>query len=204
MRRSDLLRLGAVVVPPLVLAAAGLAHPMTLTDDTASMWRGMHLALLPVFPLLGFAPWLVVRRDQPALAPVAAVLGYVYAVFYTALDVLAGIGAGALWQAGATAQAPVLFRNGNDLAWYGVWAFLAATVLAVVVALRRHGRAALPGALVVLGAAVSFLDSHIYWPRGVLTMLALAVGWAALTVLPPMSPGPRRRPTVSGVTREEP
>jgi hypothetical protein len=64
--------------------------------------------------------------------------------------------------------------------FYGVWAFLIATAVAAAVALGRSGALAVPGALLVVGAGWSFLNSHIYWPRGGLTMLALAVGWVAL------------------------
>ena len=32
-------------------------------------------------------------------------------------------------------------------------------------------------------AAVSFLDSHIFWPRGVFTMLGIAVGMALLAAV---------------------
>jgi len=32
----------------------------------------------------------------------------------------------------------------------------------------------------VVAGAIAFLDSHIYWPRGGLTMVVLGIGWAAL------------------------
>jgi len=52
-----------------------------------------------------------------------------------------------------------------------------------VAALALRSRwAALPGAVFLLPAAVSFLDSHIFWPRGVLTMFAIAIGLALLTL----------------------
>jgi hypothetical protein len=37
-------------------------------------------------------------------------------------------------------------------------------------------------------AAWSFLDSHIFWPRGMLTMLTLALGWGALALRRSVSP----------------
>lgn len=169
-----------VVVPPLLLAAASLVHPGALTAGTAARWRDLHVALLPVFPLLGLAPWLVARRAGRALSWLTAGLGYTYAAFYTALDVLAGIGAGTLRaRVGDTPAIGALFTEANDLAAVGVWSLLAATVAAAVVALRRGG-AALPGAVLVVVAATVFLDSHIFWPRGGLAMLALATGWALI------------------------
>ena len=53
---------------------------------------------------------------------------------------------------------------------------------ASVLALRRWGTLSVPGSVVLLVAAWSFLGSHIYWPVGVLTMLGLAVGFGLLVV----------------------
>jgi hypothetical protein len=180
MWRQRIVLLTVLTAPPLMLAGVGLAHPMHLTADSARSWRDLHVLLLPIFPLLGVAPWLVVRRESAVLGAVAAVLGYVYATFYTALDVLAGIGAGSLEQAGIDGGRSVLFAQADSLVRYGVWAYLAATILAAAVVFWRAGVAALPGSVLIIGGAWSFLDSHIFWPRGVLTMLALAIGWAAL------------------------
>ena len=187
MHRHRTLLLLAVAGPPLLLAGLGLAHPAHLTGGTADAWKDLHVVLLPVFPLLALAPWLLTRGEHRAVRWAAIGLGYAYAVLYTALDVLAGIGAGALQQAGAVDQKRFLFAEGNDLADFGVWAYLLSASLAAAVALRRSRLAALPGAVLVVAGAVSFLDSHVYWPRGGLTMVVLAVGWAALAVT---APGP--------------
>ncbi len=73
-----------------------------------------------------------------------------------------------------------LFAQGNELSLVGVWAFLLACVLTSFVLLRRVGRVALPGAILLCGAAYPFLGSHIYYPVGVLTMLLMALGFALL------------------------
>ena len=39
-----------VARPALAVAAAGLAHPILLTPDTAEQWQLAHLVLLPLFP----------------------------------------------------------------------------------------------------------------------------------------------------------
>lgn len=171
-----------VAGPPLLLAALGLAHPSSLTDDTADTWKNLHIVLLPIFPLLALAPWLLTRGEHRAVRWATIALGYTFAAFYTALDVLAGIGAGALQQAGAVDQKRFLYAEANDLAEYGVWAYLLATVLTATVVVRRSRLAALPGAILVVAGAIAFLDSHIYWPRGGLTMVVLAIGWAALAI----------------------
>ncbi len=153
---------------------------MSLDASTGHRWRELHLVLLPLFPLLGLGPWLLVRREVQPVRAVVALLGFLYAVYYTSVDVLAGIGAGALQIGGHRPEASILFSNGNQLASYGVWAYLAAVVIAAGAAVVRAGAPAVPGAILVLAGAISFLNSHIYWPRGVLTMLVLAAGWALL------------------------
>lgn len=175
--------LAAVGIPPLLLAAAGLLHPHTLDDSSADRWFVLHVVLLPLFPLLALGPWLVARSGGRAAAVLTAVLGYAYAVLYAALDVLAGIGGGALQRGGASDVKPLLYDVADVLGEAGAWAYVAASVVACVVAVRARGPVALPGAVLVLGGAVAFLTSHVYWPEGVLAMVALAVGWTALAWL---------------------
>ena len=57
------------------------------------------------------------------------------------------------------------------LGYIGAACFLAAGAsIVAATALRARWRAA-PGGVVLLLASVSFLDSHIFWPRGVFTMI---------------------------------
>ena len=185
MRRATWFPVLAVVLPPVALAAAGLPHPHDLTASDALVWRNIHLVALWIFPLLGIAPWLVLRERHPRIAVLAAVLGYVFACGYTALDVLAGIGAGGLALAGLRGEG-VLFSLGNALALPAVIAYLAATVLAALAAVATRRPIAVLGALLVVAGAVSFLTSHIFPPRGVVTMLVLAAGWAVLVAVRPL------------------
>ena len=183
MRRVEVPTLVAVAGPALLLAMAGVVHPMRLTDATSGRWLALHVVALPLFPLLGLGPWLVARQGSVAFGRLAAVLGYIYAVCYTGLDVLAGIGAAQLQRHHAAPLKGILYDQADALAAWGVAAYLAATVVAVGVALR--GTRAVPvlaGGVMVLGGAVSFLNSHIYWPRGVCTMIALSAGWALLAL----------------------
>jgi hypothetical protein len=184
--RRRLATVALAALPPLTLAAAGITHPANLTPATGAYWRDLHIALLPVFPLLGLAPWLVVRGRGAVLRWLAGLLGYVFAAFYTALDVLAGIGAGAQETDAAGDRAVgILFHQADLLATVGVRAYLAAAVLAAAATIGTARPAALrlaaiAGAVLTVSAAVSFQHSHIFWPRGVLTMLVLAAGWACL------------------------
>ena len=172
-----------VGVPPLLLAALGLTHPMVLSSETSQRWTVLHVALIPVFPLLGVCLWFLLRREQGVLALAARVAAFFFACFYSALDTINGVAVGVLVSHAPTAAAtdqemllrPVL-DLGNALAWVSSSAFLLAAALTSALTVRRCGRRALLGAVLTVLSAVSFLDSHIYWPRGVLTMLVLAAG----------------------------
>jgi hypothetical protein len=181
------LSLLGIAAAPLVLAGIGVTHPHTLTAETASYWLTLHLVLLPLFPLLGVNLWWLLAGVPGPLAWLARALAFVYIPFYGALDVLAGVATGLVvtraeqaGQPGLLEVNPWLFGEGNALAEVGVWAFLLACVLTSALLIRRAGRAAVPGALLLVGAAISFLNSHIYYPVGVVTMLAMAGGFAGL------------------------
>ncbi|MGL5857967.1 MAG: hypothetical protein ACRC35_06105 [Angustibacter sp.] len=174
------IRYAVAAGPGVALAVAGLTHPTKLDDTTAGWWRDLHVVLLPLFPLLALAPWLLAREYSRRTGWLVAALGFTYACSYTALDVLAGIGAGAMQQRRVYPGVGVAFDQANQLVQVGVYAYLVAGIVAATTVARRVGARALPGGALVIAAAVSFLTSHVWWPRGVLTMLAAAAGWTAL------------------------
>ncbi|MDQ3592055.1 MAG: hypothetical protein M3386_04030 [Actinomycetota bacterium] len=188
-RRSLVL---AVALPGLLIGTIGIFHPAHLTDSSAQQWLDLHVVLLPLFPLMALGPWLLARQAGAVAGWAALVLGYVFAMFYTGLDLVAGAAAGALTLAGS-AGVNTMYGLGNDLAEVGVWAHLAAAVFVSGLVGARAGARALPGMLLVIAASVSFLDSHIYWPGGVVTMYALALGWAALAAVVPLRESPPAR-----------
>ncbi len=186
-RRPSRAAIAGIVVPPLLLAGLGVTHPQDLTAETARWWRDLHVLLLPVFPLLGVNLWWLLAASPGPLPWLGRAAAFVYAAFYGALDVLAGIGTG-LVVVRATGEGrpegaivvPWLFAQGNALAEVGVWAFLLACLVTAGVLVARTGRVAAPGALLLCGAAVVFLRSHIYFPVGVATMLVMAMGFGLL------------------------
>ncbi|MFF4394505.1 hypothetical protein [Streptomyces sp. NPDC001480] len=139
-------------------------------------------------------------RDADGVLTVLAWAGcLVYAAYYSGLDAVAGISAGTVAGLGVHGVVGHLFVTGDELGRAGVYALTVATVATCAVLLRRDGIRVLPGAVVVLVACWSFLDSHIFWPRGVFTMLGFAAGFALLTVAasrgghaPPVRPAGRR------------
>ncbi len=182
-----------VALPALLIAALGLAHPVSLTPETAERWRLAHLALLPVFPLVAASVWFVLRGERGPAAWAARVLALAYAVLYSALDSIAGLGAPN--QVIRTSErgdprAPIedLFQIGDQLGRLGVYALAAAAALtAVVLFLRTRSPIALVGGAIVVVACYPFLRYHVFPPRGVLAMVAIGVGLALLEVA--------RRPT---------
>jgi hypothetical protein len=197
------LLLVAAAVPPLLLAALGSTHPTMLTPESAPWWRDLHVIGLGLFPLLALGPWVVVRGRGRLVEAAVIVLGLVYACCYTALDVLAGIGAGQeTVMVGPGPWVPALFGMADRLAVPGVRAYLATAVIggvtAVVVTRGIAARtAAVVGTVLVVGGAWSFLTSHIYPPVGVATMVVLALGWTTLAaaVPPVLRSPPRPRPS---------
>jgi len=175
------------MMPALILALAGLFHPHYLTIDSAGSWQHLHIALLPIFPLsaVGFLLPLW-RRPGPDLAGIATVVGwagaFVYATFYTGLDLVAGVAAGTVARntrpsADLGAVVQPLFDTGDRLGQVGVCGFAVATLGMSMVLLTRHRVAASLIAAVLLGASYSFLSNHIFWPRGVITFVAIGCGF---------------------------
>ena len=182
MNTRRILTAAAVGVPPLILAAVGVTHPSQLNADTAEYWRDLHIGILVVFPLLGFAPWLLVRGHALWLSWAAGILGFVYAAFYSALDILAGIGSGGLEHAGHHDAIGVTFALGDGIGLVGSVAYVAACLLVGGFAVRMSGLRALPAALLVAVGSAMFLAEHIFFPWGVIGQIALAAGWVGLVV----------------------
>jgi hypothetical protein len=175
-----------VAAAPLVLAGFGLGHPGGLRPHNAEHWAELHIWLLPVWPLLALGLvvplWGRPRRDAAGAATVLAwAAGFGYAAFYTGLDAVAGIGAGIAEEHGGEQRRRVvnpLFHTGDALGQAGVWCLAVAVVAASVALCVRYGVRVLPGTAVLLVCCWSFFDSHIFHPRGVVTMLGFALGFA--------------------------
>src|SRR5680860_325415 len=172
------------------LAAVGATHPASLTYSSSEHWTVMHVVAMLVFSLVGAALVGLVwpRRDPVALA--IGLAAYLYAVAYTALDLIAGVAAGFVtYQAGPEAQRTEavvdLFDIGNQLGELGVWAFLTASIIVILNQVWWHRMRALVPALLLVVAGISFLDSHIYPWRGVVTVLVIGLATGSLAYLRP-------------------
>jgi hypothetical protein len=175
-----------VTASPLLLAVAGVVHPSALNGSTAHHWAVLHIALLPVFPLVAVGFILPMwGRPRNLLTVLVWAAAFGYACFYTGLDAVAGIAAGTLVE---RSPQPIdrdllvipLYQVGDKLGHVGAYAFVVAALMVCIALYPRHGMRVLPGGVVLVSAGWSFLDSHIFWPRGVVTMLGFAVGFALL------------------------
>ncbi len=182
MLESRWVRALLVAVPGLLLAGFGVVHPRGFNADTAGWWATLHIVLVPMFPLLAAAQWYLLGRAPRVVRRLGRFAAYGFATYYTALDAVAGIAAGTVvdTQHGSSPAVGELFAVGDVLEGVGAWSFLAANVLVVASIVPRAGWRVVPGAVFLLAASVSFLDSHIFPPRGVYTMIGVAVGMVLL------------------------
>lgn len=183
MFRSWWVRAVAVALPGLLLAGFGLVHPAGLHAGNAQWWATLHVLLLPVLPLLAVAQWVLLAPASRLLRWLGRLAAYGYATFYTGLDAVAGIAAGTVEHdsGGVSPLTGRLFEVGDMLGYVGAWCFLVGSVCLVARIAWHAGWRALPGVMLLLLASVSFLDSHLFWPRGVFTMLAMGAGMALLS-----------------------
>ncbi len=175
-----------VALPGLLIAAVGLTHPLFLEPDTAERWRLGHLLLLPAFPLLAVALFVVLRGERSPAAWGARALAVVYALLYGTLDTVAGIGAPQQVIRAAERgedRPPIndLFEIGDKIGHVGVYALAISAALAgLVLFLRTRSPLAPLGAAVIMAACYPFYRFHVFPYRGVLAMVAMGVGFALL------------------------
>jgi hypothetical protein len=174
----------ALALPAFALGLAGLFHPHHLGYDTSAQWFAVHLPGLLLFPLVGVSLMVLVRGRTDAVAQLVRLAAYVYATFYSALDVISGIAAGYVThELGPGVPRPdavrLLFRIGTPLGEVGSIALLVAVVVLAADQMARRGRAAALGVLLVPGAWLVHVG-HIFAPTGVAGMLLVALGTGAL------------------------
>jgi hypothetical protein len=160
----------AVVLPALFTLIIGLTHPVSLTAGTAEWWRDLHIVLLPVFPLIGAAPWLVARRTALPWRWLAGLGGQRAVGRASRCECLA-------LRDGQHLRPDRRHRAGSCLGRRDPGRH------------ARDGVRAIVGLLVVVGALL-VLKSHVYFPIGTLGLALLIVGGAALALLPRRSAAP--------------
>lgn len=84
------------------------------------------------------------------------------------------------------------FAAGDTLGYVGTGCFLVASVAITAATALSAGWWAAPGGIVLLAATVSFIDSHIFWPHGVFTMVGIAGMFLLGQLVSPVDPGDAR------------
>jgi hypothetical protein len=170
-----------VAAPAVLIALLGLAHPLFLTPATAVRWQLTHLALLPLFPLLGGSFLWLLRHEHGLAGWVARLAAYGYAVLYGALDAIAGIGAPQQVRHAVRPPIGELYVAGDRLGHLGVVLLAGCALLTGALLWRRHRTWAAPaGAVLIAASCVAFYRHHVFPPRGVLALLGIAVGLVVL------------------------
>lgn len=194
MRRLPVL---LAALPALALAAGGLFHPEVLTPDSADRWFGAHLVLLPLFPLVAVSMWWLLRGVPGPLAVGARVLSFAYAVLYTALDAISGIGLS--WAVDKAAErgepGPNLgdfFFIGDRIGHPGAICLALAGVLAAMALLPRLGVLAGVGGALVAAGGLLIWKYHVFPYEGVLGAVLVAAGLAAFAWRPQDTTSPAR------------
>ena len=181
----------AVAVPLVVALGGGLTHPVSWNASSAAWWRNLHIILLPVFPLIGAGPWIVSRRSAQPWRWIAGIGGFLFAVYYTGLDALAGIAAGSVQLAGHPEAKSSLYAIADVFGPIGAAGLAVAWAAATIGVMRASGVRAVPGALAVVGALLVW-KSHVYFPVGTLGLALLLAGGVVLAVLSSGDAGSRR------------
>ena len=172
----------------LLVGVLGLLHPVFLTPETADRWQLAHYLLLPAFPLVAVSVWWLLRGDRRPLAWGARALALAYAVLYGALDSIAGIGAPEQVRGAASRGEPSppindLYAVGDELGRAGVIALAVAVALAAAAVFARTRSPLAPlGAVVAAVGCFFFYRHHVFPPRGVLGMVLIAAGLAAIAL----------------------
>lgn len=169
-------------IPTTLLVLATIIHPADLDKGSAETWRNLHFVLLFVFPLVGLAPWIIARRAGRAYGWLSGIAGYGFATAYTGLDLLAGVGGGALVLSGNANVTGTIFAISRILEQIGGISLVLACAVAAVAAVRVAGGSAVPGGALAIAGAVLLLQFHIYPGRGTLAVGVLALGFALLAV----------------------
>jgi hypothetical protein len=102
-RRQDLWRRIILLCTPLILGVLELGHPLLdrmnpikMLAPISTWWIVLHLLLIPLFALMGYAIYLLIRDMQSPAATICRYATVVYIAFAIGYDALVGLASGVL------------------------------------------------------------------------------------------------------------
>jgi hypothetical protein len=191
MSQRLLFRRSLVLGVPLILGLLELGHPALLPGDDiaatiapiATWWTILHVLQVPLFALLGFAVFMLVRDIDNRAATISRCASAIFIVVYPAFDAAVGISSGILCRTAASAE---LEKGLQDLFWgpvtgvmaiVGSASWLVALVSAPWAWRKRDAPVAAVALLVMSGVLLAI--GHIR-PFGPLACLCFLIAAAVL------------------------
>lgn len=200
-----LLRRIVLLGAPLALGILEIWHPSKVHFDEmvdspqhADWWLTLHVLQMPLFPLVALAVFLLLFGIRNIAATISRIALAIFAVFYTALDSVAGIATGILFRKVRGMELPegdpardrlfevfiALFNLdmplGNVIVHLAVWSWVVATIAAAgALYMKGYNRA---GIVLIAISSLTF-QSHAY-PSGPITMLLLLAGIVCIEFYP--------------------
>jgi hypothetical protein len=169
-----------MIAVPVALAVVTAFHPnghrhqvFAVLAPQIGRWLAVHYLQLVLVPLLAVVLFALLRGATGAWAATARIATYVFAVFYTVFDSLAGLAVGSLVQHASTLPAAEQATLAPAIQWLfghpilgglGVLAVVATTAwlvacIASAMALRRCGLSA-PGQLALVLGGILLTPTH--------------------------------------------
>lgn len=200
-----ILRRILLIGAPLTLGLLQIWHPSNFFFDEmlsnlhqGDWWLTLHVLQLPLFSLVALAVFILLTNVHNAAAVISRTALAIFAIFYTALDSLAGIGAGILFRKvrdmNLSHDDPTFDRMfevflaifnldmpfGNVIIQLAVWSWVvAALAAAVALYMKGYNRVG----VMLIGLASLTFQSHAY-PYGPITMLLLLAGIICIEFFP--------------------
>ncbi|GAB3713758.1 hypothetical protein [Nocardiopsis oceani] len=213
-----LIRSLALVLGPALLTVTALIHPtgtdlVHMATHQPQLWLTVHVIQLPLFGLVAVSLFLLARSGSGWARAVNLVGLWLFVVFHTAMDTLAGIASGLLALRSQDLPADERQVVLNQISAFSAdfsapladagWAAFTLTLLGGLgwVAATLGAAACLWRSPVHNGAAVLVALSATYFvhdaPTAPVAMALLTAGavWAALSPHDPTNPGPTGQPS---------
>ena len=204
--RETWLRRGFFFVAVVGYIVLGAVHPAEIeVGDETTLYLALHVVQPFFILLLAWGTWLLVKDLPGRAAQVARVAIVPYAIAYSMLDAIAGVGLGQVVReanqaSAADAAAVQRLLDGNGQDYIGIAIFVASGLiwfvmaLAAALAVKQIGGLG-PSLLMTIGAAI-FAVGHPF-PPGPIGMALFGLGLAWLELRREAAKAPQTQPALA-------